>query len=294
MTNPNKPTTRATITAMRTYHRPKEDGTLETWEDVVDRVISHQVWLWERAVGRPLKAKELKELEKCRKLILNKKMCPAGRTLWLGGTDVAKKRESSMFNCSYTKAETIHDIVDILWLLLQGCGVGFSPVIGTLTGFRNPIFDIEVIRSQRSGKGGRETNKETFKDGVWTISVGDSATSWAKSIGKLLAGKYAAKKLVLDFSQVRPSGERLKGYGWICSGDAQIAIAFEKIATILSKKADRLLTKMDILDVVNWLGTVLSSRRSAQIALFEYGSEEWEDFTVAKSNWWEHGNAHRQ
>ena len=55
---------------------------------------------------------------------------------------------------------------------------------------------------------------------------------------------------------------------------------------ILSDRADQLLTRMDILDIVNWLGTILSSRRSAQIALFEYGQPEWEDFAIAKKEWW--------
>jgi ribonucleoside-triphosphate reductase len=51
---------------------------------------------------------------------------------------------------------------------------------------------------------------------------------------------------------------------------------------------------MDILDIINWLGTILSSRRSAQIALFEYGQPEWDDFAMAKKEWWLKGNAHRQ
>ena len=51
---------------------------------------------------------------------------------------------------------------------------------------------------------------------------------------------------------------------------------------------------MDILDIVNWLGTILSSRRSAQIAFFEYGQPEWEEFAMAKKEWWLKGNAHRQ
>ena len=109
-----------------------------------------------------------------------------------------------------------------------------------------------------------------------------------------MAGKYNADTLVLDFSQIRPAGERLKGYGWISSGDEQISKAFKEIATILSNRADQLLTRMDILDIVNWLGTILSSRRSAQIALFEYGQPEWNDFATAKKEWWLRGNSHRQ
>lgn len=292
------PTGRAMATALRTYHRPLKEGSteLESWDDVVERVISHQRWLWERSVGRELNKGELGELEELRSYILGRYIAPAGRTLFLGGTKLSRRRESCMFNCSFTEVETVYDVVDVLWLLLQGCGVGFKPVIGTLNGFRQPLSSIEVIRSQRKGKGGEEHNVETWdaQKGEWTIRVGDSAVAWAKAVGKLLAGKYSAKKLILDFSQIRPAGERLKGYGWISSGDEQIAKAFKEIAQILSDRADQLLTRMDILDIVNWLGTILSSRRSAQIALFEHGQPEWQDFAYAKKDWWIHGKSHRQ
>lgn len=286
---------RSQIVARRTYNRPlnAEGSIFETWAETVNRVITHQRWLWERAQGKKLSYDQMLELDELRVLMLERKVSVSGRTLWLGGTDVAKTREASQFNCSFLRVETIYDVVDSLWLLLQGCGVGFSPVIGTLTGFMQRIPEIETVRSTRTGKGGNEHNVETFSDGVWTIQVGDSAKAWAKSIGKLLAGKYPAKKLVLDFSQIRPAGERLAGYGWISSGDEQIANAYEKIAHILNRKAGCLLTRMDILDLENHLGTVLSSRRSAEIAIFPVDEEEWEEFAVAKKDYWLHDNAHR-
>lgn len=293
-----KPTARAMATSLRTYHRPIHEGEtlLESWEQVIERVINHQRWLWERALGRTLNDREDDELEELRKLILGRYVAPAGRTLWLGGTELSRTRESSMFNCSYTHVETVYDVVDVLWLLLQGCGVGFRPITGTLNGFRRPLQEIRVIRSNRASKGGVQNNVESYnvETKTWTIKVGDSAIAWAKAVGKLVAGKYPAKTLVLDFSEIRPAGTRLKGYGWISSGDEQIAKAFKAIAKILSDRADQLLTRIDILDIVNWLGTILSSRRSAQIALFEYGQPEWEDFAVAKKEWWLKGNAHRQ
>lgn len=293
-----RPTARAMATSLRTYHRPVREGDtlLESWDQVVARVISHQRWLWERALGRTLCEREESELEELHRLILGRYIAPAGRTLWLGGTELSRTRESSMFNCSYTHVETVYDVVDVLWLLLQGCGVGFRPITGTLNGFRRPLQEIQVIRSNRTTKGGSPYNVETFDPdtATWTIKVGDSAIAWAKSVGKLVAGKFPAQKLVLDFSEIRPAGTRLKGYGWISSGDEQIAKAFKAIAKTLSDRADQLLTRMDILDIINWLGTILSSRRSAQIALFEYGQPEWEDFALAKKEWWLKGNAHRQ
>ena len=284
----NKQSLRSKLLTRRTYNRPLNDaGTIfETWSRTVERVIGHQEWLWQRAA--PATGPDYAELEELQQLMLEHKVLTSGRTLWLGGTDVAKRREASQFNCSFTNAETVYDIVDILWLLMQGCGVGFRPIVGQLTGFKKRIQDVEIIRSTRKDKGGEQENTESYDEstGTWTISIGDSAEAWAKSIGKLVAHKFPANKLVLDFSQIRPSGERLKGYGWISSGDASLVKAYTAIVDLLNKRTDSLLTRIDILDLVNWLGTVLSSRRSAEIALFEYGEAEWEEFAVAKKDWW--------
>lgn len=203
-------------------------------------------------------------------------------------------------NCAFTKIETTHDVVDAFWLLLQGCGVGFEPVVGTLNGFTQPM-EVEVVRSQRhllEQKKGREQNSESHyqRDGkqVWHLTVGDSAEAWAKFVGKVLAGKQKADVLVLDFSQVRPAGERLAGYGWVSSGDETFAPALVRIAEILNRRAGSLLTRIDILDIANHLGTTLSSRRSAEIALVPYGDSEWKEFAQAKKDFWLHNNGHRQ
>lgn len=278
--------TRAQVITRRTYNRPldKEGTKFETWEDTIDRVIHHQQWLWERAKGGELNNFEHIELKKLRDLFIKRIGLVSGRTLWLGGTDVAKHREASQFNCSFARVETIHNVVDAFWLLLQGCGVGFEPITGNLNGFTKPV-QIEVIRSTRDTRG-YDHNKEYYVGDSWRLEVGDSAEAWAKSVGKLLAMKKPVKKVILDFTQIRPAGERLSGYGWISSGDDTISVAFKAIAELLNKRVGQLLTRMDILDVMNWLGTCLSSRRSAEIALMPYGSAEWHLFARAKKDHW--------
>jgi adenosylcobalamin-dependent ribonucleoside-triphosphate reductase len=302
------PSLRAQITERRTYFRPTNDeGTeFETFEQHIDRVVGHQRWLWERAkagmqrhsdgtwIMETLDKNEEDELNDLKQLLLDRKLSLSGRTHWLGGTDVAKRREASQFNCAFLEVETVHDVVDALWLLLQGTGVGFRPVVGNLNGFFKEIPELEIIRSTRTTRG-HDENIETFdrETGVWTIVVGDSAEAWAKFFGKLIAGKYNAKKLVVDFSQVRPAGFRLKGYGWISSGDSSISVAVKGIFDILNARAGCLLTAMDILDIMNWLGTILSSRRSSEIALYPITDPEWHEFGLAKKDhdkvggkWW--------
>lgn len=290
-----EPSVRAHAITRRSYCRPlnDEETEFETWEQVVDRVIGHQQWLWERAKDDDLDDEELAELEALRHAMYERKVSLAGRTLWLGGTEVSKTTESSMFNCSRTPLHTIHDAVDMIWLLLQGCGVGFKPEPGVLNGFAQEIPKISVIRSDAQTKTGEDHNTETWDYHTWTIRVGDSAEAWAKAFGKLLAGKYRAKELVFDLRPIRPGGYRLKGYGWISSGDAALAKALEEIAHIMNRYAGRLLDKIALLDIGNWMGTILSSRRSAEIAICDFGTEQWEEFAMAKKDYWSTGNEQR-
>ena len=289
---------RASVVTRRTYNRPLNDeGTVfETWEATVDRVIGHQQWLWERAKADKLNQGELGELNEFRELMLARKALTSGRTLWLGGTDVAKKHEASQFNCSFGKIETVHDVVDAFWLLLQGCGVGFEPVVGTLNGFAKET-EIETFRSSRTTKGREGNVAETRTIGdkrIYKLSIGDSAKAWAKALGKLMALKEPVDKIILDYTEIRPAGTRLKGYGWISSGDDTLHIALGRICDIMNKRAGQLLTRMDILDVLNHMGTTLSSRRSAEIAVMPVTDTEVDEFISAKKDFWLHDNAHRQ
>lgn len=293
--------TRAQIIERRTYLRPlDEHGTVfETAEQSWQRVINHQRWLWERAQGRNLSNAQEKELAELYELFMARKVTVSGRTRWLGGTEVAKAREASQFNCSFAEVQTVHDVVDTLWLLLQGCGVGFKANLGVLNGFTAPIEKLDIIRSAKQIKKdadgrnisdpslkGRQNNVERYEGDTWYISVGDSAEAWAKFFGKLLAGKKRVKKLVVDFSEIRPAGYRLSGYGWISSGDEQIAKAVEGIFKVMNRAAGRLLNAIDVLDIENHLGTILSSRRSAEIALYDADGPEVEEFINAKKDWY--------
>lgn len=292
------PSARARIVERRTYLRPKnEDGTLfETPGEAIDRVINHQRWLWENQVGRALNADEEAELAELKSLIETRKVSMSGRVKWMGGTDLVKERSSAAFNCSFTTVTTPADLVDVFWLLLQGCGVGFKPIPGLLTGFNPSVREVEVIPSARPDKGGQEDNTESFDrdTGIWTITIGDSAKAWAKALGKLMAGKYPARKLVIDLSQLRPGGKRLKGYGWLSSGWKPLAKALERIAKIMIAAAGRVLTALEIGDIINFLGTVLSSRRSAQIWMMDDHSPEIEGFIDFKVDRYETGNEQRE
>ena len=292
--------TRSKVVTRRTYNRPldKDGKEFESWPMTCTRVINHQQWLWERALGRSLNRVEEAELRSLKKLMLARECLTSGRTLWLGGTEVSKRREASQFNCSGEICETVHDVVDAFWLLLQGCGVGGKADNGTLNGFAKEIKEVRTIRSARTieqweaGERGEERNSERFytdADGskVYALTIGDSAEAWAKSPGKLLALKEPVDVIELIYSEIRAPGIRLTGYGWISSGDETLSVALEAICWILSRRAGQLLSKEDINDIINWLGTTLSSRRSAEILLMDVDDKEAQDFALRKKNYWE-------
>ena len=78
------PSVRASTITRRTYARPLDNGTFESWDDIVGRVISHQRWLWQRALGdKPLDTKQEGELEELREVLLRRSGSVSGRTLWL-------------------------------------------------------------------------------------------------------------------------------------------------------------------------------------------------------------------
>lgn len=299
-----KQSIRSQLVAKRTYNRPlDENGTaFETWEQTVNRVIEHQRWLWERAKGHntnedlvELTPAEEHELEELRELLLNYDVAVSGRTFWLGGTPISKEYEATQFNCAGVVNATVHDIVDSFHLLLLGCGVGFDQFVGVLNGFTNPV-DIEIIKSTRKDRG-VDNNKERFyhRDGkrVWHLTVGDSGVAWAKAAGKILAMKKPVDIVILDFSEIRPGGKPLKGFGWISSGDVQISESFYEICKILSEKHGQLLSRINILDIMNWFGMALSSRRAAEIALCPVDDPEAEEFISAKKDYWTVGKKQR-
>ncbi len=147
MLNPSlshTPSLRAEIVTRRSYNRPlNEEGTrFETWEQTVTRVIRHQRWLWERAKRKDLDQKEESELDQLKMILLKREGCVAGRTLWLGGTDIAKKRAGSQFNCTAIHIKTVYDLVDVVWFLLQGCFSG-DTLVQMADGSLRPISDIK-------------------------------------------------------------------------------------------------------------------------------------------------------
>lgn len=282
---------RAEATTRRTYNRPIDgEGTkFETWEMTARRAqYDHQRRLWEEAGGSPDEG----ELQELLGYAMDRSALVAGRTLWLGGTPYAYSRAASQFNCAGLEIATVYDMVDAFWLLLNGCGVGGIPRAGTLHGY-NAVIPEFVVRPTNNPKDFRgpdrneETKPDSTNDWTWVIRVGDSAEAWAKCLGKMLISpRCKVNRLVIDCSEVRGKGGRLKGYGWICNGPDPLTFALGAIHQLLNKNAGNILCEEDMSDIFNWCGTILSSRRAAEAIELDHFHPHAPEFARRKHEYW--------
>lgn len=282
------PSVRADAIMRRSYNRPLNvEGTaFETNGQTFDRLISHYKFLIERQTGKPLTPNTINILTKARTLFEERAILPSGRIMFLGGTDLFMSGvEICTFACTFTFVETVHDLVDCYWAQLNGCGVGaHGSRVGSLYGFAAYIPELKIMRSERGPNWkGNPNNHEYYEDGVWTIQVGDSAIAWSKFVGKLVAGKHLdCERLVVDLTNIRGKGNRLRGYGWISCGDEPLAILTERIFDILNGAAGRALKALEIDEIINMVGDSLSTRRAAQMLQCDAHDTYVDDFRSFK------------
>lgn len=294
--------TRGDIICRRTYCRPTNaDYTeRETWDQVVQRVMYHSAKLWVDAGGQP----NQQEIELLGGLLSARKLgMVAGRTLWLGGTEIAERRPCCQFNCAFTEIHSWEDVRDAFWLLLNGAGVGFNPhntgenCIKSMSPFVGPA---EIVYSTRDMEyRGRETTEIAVLEGTLTVSVGDSAEAWVEALSQILqipVNFPNIHSIVLDFSECRGAGQALNGYGWMCTGSDGFARALGRVVDIMQGVVYDVLqvpymyetylpglTPEQIIDIINSLGEVLSTRRSAQIVVLSRDNPYIDIFVDMKS-----------
>lgn len=281
--------------AYRTYTRVAPDGRVERWEDVARRVADFSASLAPVEPG---------EREALYSLILEKAAFPAGRTLWVGGTPMGWRGETS-YNCAYHRIRGPEDLRDLQLLLMSGAGVGNSIRDGDVEAFNETVPVTGILRKTLTLREGwvgysspeyREGTEVYLEDGEATIIVGDSREGWAQALQHFLVAisdNTPARQVVVDLRSVRPYGERLKTFGGFASGPGPLK---ELFSTIFKKLQEEALknggrgrwTPTLLLDLVNLVGQATvagGTRRSAESVLFTPGSP----ITTAKIGpWWDH------
>ena len=103
-----------------------------------------------------------------------------------------------------------------------------------------------------------------------TIVVGDSKLGWAKSFKKLLSSLWEGDIPKIDYSNVRPSGARLKTFGGRASGPEPLKRLFDFVVETFKHAQGRKLTSIEVHDITCMIGEIVvvgGVRRSALISL---------------------------
>ncbi len=273
----------------RTYSRRSEDGKRETWEDVCDRTLTGLVELGTLTdAERDLVSKMQREL----------KAMPSGRWLWVGGTDWSKnpKNFSGAYNCTSTNVVDWRAFGLMMDLAMMGCGTGavLEPkYINQLPPIRNKIKvtmrgDVGMtIESQRREEA--EIKVDEANNRV-EILAGDSRQGWVKSYQTLLELSTDERfdrevEAIIDLSDIRPAGERLKGFGGMAN-PVKLPELYERCAKILNAAVGRQLNSIECCLLIDEAAACVVAgniRRSAGMRQFDSNDNV---ATGAKENLW--------
>ncbi len=168
----------------RTYSRRTEQGGRETWQQVRDRCISGLVKLGQLTT---------QEAELLEKTMTQLQSLPAGRWLWVGGTEWLEKPQnySGAYNCTSTNVVDWRAFGLMMDLAMMGCGTGAlleQKYIGQLPTIRNRL---NVSLSGEIGTVLPEARQEETTVTITSpehvkICIGDSREGWVQSYQALL------------------------------------------------------------------------------------------------------------
>lgn len=214
----------------------------------------------------------IEQKEWLRQLVLTYEVMPSMRALMTAGP--ALKRENMAgYNCSFIPIDDAKAFDEILYVLMNGTGVGFS---------------VEQIHVNKLGIIPDEIHKTDT-----TVIVQDSKEGWGKAVRELIALLYAGQEPSFDISKVRKAGERLKTFGGRASGPGPLVELFKFIIVIFKQATGRKLTSLECHDIVCKAAEAVivgGVRRSALISLSDLSDNSMQG---AKSGQWWINNSQR-
>ena len=260
----------------RTYSRRKTDGTRENFEEAMLRTVNDIA-----AVGQYTQ----EEYSLVREQALKQRAFPSGRAFWVAGTEWSKKPEnfSGYYNCTSTHIGDLDAFGLLVDLAMQGSGTGAvleHEVINQLPEVAHHIDIVSVspVGGRAPGKRDDFTSYESLlPSGIVYLKVGDSRQGWRDAYQFIvnLAHRGLPRngghvRLHLDLSNVRPSGERLKGFGGT-SNPVKLEDAFRKVVDLLNGAKGRRLTSVEACLLIDEAATAIVAgniRRSAGMRQF--------------------------
>jgi len=250
------------FTYKRTYARTLPDGSTEEYWQTCKRVVEG-VYNIQKQHCKSLRVpwNDRKAQNSAQEMFVRMwkfKFTPPGRGLWTMGTDlIYQKGSAALNNCAFVTTKNIDvDFATPFCFLMDmsmfGVGVGGDCRGAGKIKLQPPL-----------------TSQETF-------IVEDSREGWVDLI-RVVLNSYVGKNPMpanIDYSEVRPKGTPIKGFGGIASGPEPLMLLVKNIKTLLdpTAKAQTFISSTQIVDLFNHIGVCVVSggvRRTAEIMFGE-------------------------
>lgn len=206
-----------------------------------------------------------KDIIKCYEKVHSLEIMPSMRALQFSGPAILQNNLRN-FNCSFTNIDDTRVFGEIFFLLLSGCGVGFSVQ-------NHHIKNLPQIQLPK-------------EEGRFIVH--DSITGWAQSVDILLeAYFYGRIRPVFDFSQIRPKGSYLHTTGAKAPGPEPLKYMLMILDKKLKSSIGRKLNDIELHDIVCIISDCVLSggiRRSSLISLFDRDS--WQMLNAKSGEWY--------
>ncbi len=246
----------------------------ETWKESVERVRDMHIRRY------PQIEKEIRWAFQQSK---QKRVLGSQRALQFGGPAI-EKTNARMYNCIASYCDRLRFFQESFWLLLCGCGVGFSVQKHHIA--KLPDF-LPYWKSTSPDK------PLVYKSYV----IEDSIEGWANAAGVLIESyfggtefpEYHGAIIQFDYSNIRPEGAPLSSSSGKAPGPKPLMRALDKVNTLLGgcvMFGGNKLRPIDAYDIVMHLSDAVLSggvRRSATICLFSPDDQEMA--TAKTGNW---------
>jgi len=238
---------------LRTYAKwIPEKGRREMWIETVDRYVNFM----RENLGDKLTEKEYADV---RMGILKQEVMPSMRLMQFAG-EAARRCNTCAYNCTFTAPTKLEDFAEIMYLSMQGCGVGFAVE-------SQNVEQLSQIKKQTGQK-------------LPTHIIVDSKEGWCDALTLGMKTWYDGKDILFDSSQVRPAGARLKTMGGKASGPEPLRSLLAFTRERIFSRAGRRLRAIDAHDIICKIGECVVAggvRRTAMISLSDLDDVEMRD-----------------
>ena len=243
----------------------EEDNRRETWEETVSRLINYFKYHTEQVLEVSIDDSMWKQIKGG---IVSLNIMPSMRAMMTAGPALDREHIAG-YNCSYIPIDNPKAFDEVLYILMNGTGVGFSVE-------RQYINSLPTIPDRE------------FEHTEDVISVADSKEGWARAFRDLISYLYTCRIPKISVNKIRPSGARLKTFGGRASGPQPLVDLFDFTITKFKEASGRKLTSLECHDIVCKTGEVVvvgGVRRSALISLSNVSDDRLR--SAKKGQWWE-------